>query len=410
MTKTPLPLTASPQPDQGSLQPGSVHPTRLKRVEVKAGAGGGYSVYVGIGALSHLSDLLAVAPLGQPSRLALMTDSNVGALHADRVEAILRPLGIPVTRYTFPAGESEKSRARWAALTDALLGDGFGRDSAILALGGGVTGDLSGFVASTYMRGIPVVQIPTSLVAMIDSAVGGKTGIDVPAGKNLVGAFHPPAFVLVDPSFTETLPRAERGEGWVEALKHGLIRDRGYFETLEEGASDLLGGDVPATFEAVLRSIEIKAEVVSLDEREGGIRQILNFGHTLGHAIEARSNYAIGHGSAVAAGMVLEAEIGARLGVTPSGTRARIEAAVQRFERSPNPAFGIRSTPEADEVLRLTHADKKARGGAVRYALLAEVGRADEAGGRWSTPVPDSVVTQVLKQALDPSDPSTETA
>jgi 3-dehydroquinate synthase len=393
------------EPERGSTPAaGLASGAGVVSVEVRTGGGpggetsSGYPVHVGIGALEGLArEAEARIPR---VRLALISDDTVAALHADAVEAPLRAAGRDVHRFTFPAGEARKSRAQWAALTDGLLAAGFGRDSAIIALGGGVTGDLAGFVAATYMRGVPVVQIPTSLVAMIDSAVGGKTGVDVPAGKNLVGAFHPPAFVLVDPRFTTTLPRKERAEGLVEAIKHGLIADAAYLEALERDAPLLLDGDIVATFHAVLRSVEIKADVVSRDEREGGIRQILNFGHTLGHALEARSEYRLGHGAAVATGMVLEAWVGEVMGVTLPGTRDRVEAVLSRFEQGGHIPSAWPDAPDVASVLALTRSDKKARQGAVRYALLSHVGQADSAGGAWSHAIADDIVTRVLGAAF----------
>jgi 3-dehydroquinate synthase len=299
--------------------------------------------------------------------------------------------GLTCELLTFSAGEANKSRTTWSDLTDALLAAGLGRDAAVLALGGGVTGDLAGFVAATYLRGVPVVQLPTSLVAMVDSSVGGKTGVDVPAGKNLVGAFHPPRLVVADTSTVATLPREERAQGLVEAVKHGAIVDAAYLEGLEKDLDGLLDGEPDATTRAVLRSVEIKARVVSEDEREGGLREILNFGHTLGHALEAGADYALPHGTAVGMGMVLEAKVGEALGVTASGTAERLARIVVRLGLPLSP----RSHPAVGTVLQFVRADKKARQGRARYVLLEGLGKVARSE-TWSREVPDPVVEKVL--------------
>jgi 3-dehydroquinate synthase len=258
-----------------------------------------------------------------------------------------------------------------------MLGAGGGRDSGVIALGGGVTGDLAGFVAATFLRGIPVVQAPTSLLAMIDSSVGGKTGVDTSSGKNLVGAFHPPVVVVADPETATTLPRAQRAQGLVEALKHGAILDEPYLTTVERESARLLDGDVEATEAVVLRSVQIKASVVSRDEREGDYRQVLNFGHTIGQAIEAASGYSLPHGSAVAIGMVLESKLGEKLGITREGTAERLARAVEALglPSAPPPATDLRA------VLSLMGSDKKRREGRVRCVLLREPGRLHHDGG-----------------------------
>ncbi len=361
------------------------------RVEVRA-AGRDYPVLVGRGVLGTLPGLLAEhAPA---HRYAVVSDDRVAELYGGQVVEACRGAGLAADLFTFPRGEASKNRSEWARLTDALLGAGVGRDGCVVAVGGGVTGDLGGFVAATYLRGIPVVQVPTSLVAMIDASVGGKTGVDVEAGKNLVGAFHPPRIVVADPETIATLPREERAQGLAEAVKHGAILDAGYMAELGDAAEELLAGEADAVERAVLRSVELKARVVSEDEREGGLRQILNFGHTLGHALEAASGYRLGHGSAVAAGMLLEAELGERAGVTEAGTREALRAAVEPL------GLGHPGPVEAsvDELVTYLAADKKARRGRPRYVLLERPGRVAREGG-WSREVDDELVRDVLADA-----------
>jgi 3-dehydroquinate synthase len=352
-------------------------------------------VTVGPGVLGELATLLAES--APAHRYAVIADDRVFHLHGAALMEALSGLARPAVVHTFPAGERNKNREQWGRLTDLLLADGLGRDACLIALGGGVAGDLVGFVASTYMRGIPVVQIPTSLVAMVDASVGGKTGVDVPLGKNLVGAFHPPAFVLADTNLSVTLPREERAQGLAEAVKHGAILDAGYFERIEADADALMGGDPGVTAAMVARSVELKAGVVSRDERESGLRQILNFGHTLGHALEAASGLSLPHGSAVAVGMVLEAELGERLGITEAGVVERLAGILDRLglpTRIPD-----RDSVRIEDVLALTTRDKKARAGGVRYVLLSRLGVVAHTED-WSTRVEEGAVRELLREAV----------
>ncbi|GMV08101.1 MAG: 3-dehydroquinate synthase [Gemmatimonadota bacterium] len=328
-------------------------------------------------------------------RYAVISDDNVAPLYGEEVVAGCRVAGLDATLFTFPAGEAHKTRKQWSILTDALLARGMGRDCAVVAVGGGVTGDLAGFVAATLHRGIPVVQVPTSLVAMIDASVGGKTGVDVKSGKNLVGAFHPPRAVVADPETASTLPRRERAQGLAEAVKHGAIADALYLESLEADADALLDGEVGAVQAAVARSVALKARVVGEDEREAGLREILNFGHTYGHALEAASGFDLGHGSAVALGMLLEARLGERIGITESGTEARIRAALDRLGL----ARVALPTRDAAAVLGFLGADKKVRAGVPRFVLLRRAGEVARGEG-WTHAVDAEVVEQVLSTAL----------
>ncbi len=321
-------------------------------------------------------------------RAVIISDSNVAPLHADRVAAGLSTFD-PVV-LTMPAGESHKTRETWATLTDRLLALGLGRDAVVIALGGGVVGDVAGFVAATYLRGVPVVQVPTSLVAMIDASIGGKTGLDVPGGKNLVGAFHPPTHIAIDPLLLATLPQDELRAGLAEALKHGAIRDEDYFEAIAAAGAALLepgAAASPAMLALIERSVAIKSAVVNADPREQGERKILNFGHTLGHAIEAESGYALRHGEAVGIGMALEATLGEQLGVTAAGTAERIERVLLDL------GLPSRTSLPPEALLARTQSDKKRLAGAAAYALPAAIGRFEQ----WTTSVPDDVVITLLR-------------
>ncbi|HET7458812.1 MAG TPA: 3-dehydroquinate synthase [Gemmatimonadaceae bacterium] len=328
-------------------------------------------------------------------RYVVISDETVAALHGERALASLADADLRAELLTFPAGEAHKTRETWASLTDRMLAAGLGRDTTVVALGGGVVGDLAGFVAATFMRGVPVVQVPTTLLAMIDAAVGGKTGVDTPAGKNLVGAFHQPALVVADPLVLGTLPAAQLRSGLAEAIKHGVLADEHYFDRVVAALPALLapGGAVGDEMTAlVVGSVEIKAGVVARDEREGGVRKTLNFGHTLGHAVETWSEYRLLHGEAVAIGMALESELAERAGIAECGTHDRVREALERA--------GLPAARPGDadprSLLALTRGDKKARGGVVEYALPRRVGAMAGEREGWSVAVPDDLVLEVL--------------
>ena len=344
-----------------------------------------YTVIVENGALANLAE--HVRALLPAARYALVADDAVAHLHGESAADSLRGAGMDVELLTFPAGEGSKTRDSWAMLTDALQAHGFGRDAGIVALGGGVTLDLAGFVAATYMRGLRVLNVPTSLLAMVDASVGGKTGVDTPAGKNLLGAFHAPAAVLADVSVLSSLPAAELRSGLAEAVKHGAIADEAYLTAIDAGADRLLEADADALATLVLRSVVIKAEVVAEDPFEGGRRAVLNFGHTIGHAIEHVSGYAVAHGAAVAMGMVAEARIGEARGVTAAGTADALATILARLGLPSALPAGI----DGDRIARAALMDKKTRDGVARVVMLERAGAvARAADGAWSHPVSEA--------------------
>lgn len=326
-------------------------------------------------------------------RYALITDATVGALHGADLAASLRTAGVQLEVFEFPAGEAHKTRATWADLSDRMLARGIGRDAVVIALGGGVVGDVAGFVAATYMRGIPCVQIPTTLLAMIDASIGGKTGVDAPAGKNLIGAFHPPRLVVVDPLLLDTLPDAELRNGLAEAVKHGAIADAHHFHWLVEQARPLARRDDTALAALIRRSIEIKAAVVGRDPDEQGERAILNFGHTAGHALERLTGYVVPHGHAVSIGMVIAARLGETMGVTEAGTADALREALDAFAlptRLPD------DTAPAD-LAAAAASDKKARAGTLHFSLLRRIGVAAQTpAGDWTFPVQASALVATL--------------
>lgn len=341
-------------------------------------AGGGSPVYVHRGLLSRLGEVVAQHAGGR--RPAVITDDHVAAL-------VGHPLDAPT--FSFPAGEVSKSRDEWARLTDLLLAHGFGRDTVIIALGGGVTGDLAGFVAATLHRGVPVIQVPTSLLAMVDAAIGGKTGLDTTAGKNLVGAFHQPAAVLADPGVLGTLPLLEFRTGLAEVVKHSLIADREHFDWLEREQVALRAREPEVLEHAIRRSVAIKCEVVSGDERESGRRAILNAGHTVAHGLEHASGYALPHGEAVAIGMVAESAAGEELGHTDRGTADTVARLLQALELPVRAPAGLDRDLAFDAMAR----DKKNREGRIHCALPARIGAmagSDERG--WTVEVPQDLL------------------
>ena len=351
---------------------------------------GSYRVVIGAGLRNEFARQIADVARGH--RYAIVTDSNVAPHYAGALVDSLAPFG-STSLHVVPAGETHKTREEWARLTDELLDAGCGRDTTVIALGGGVVGDLAGFVAATFMRGLPVVQCPTSLLAMIDASIGGKTGVDTSAGKNLVGAFHPPAAVLADVETLRTLPDAHRRAGLAEAIKHGVVADAGYFQRIDTDLPALLAGDAARTLDCVTRSVEIKSEVVTSDTHEHGRRKILNFGHTLGHAVEQVSGYALLHGEAIAIGMVLEATLAERMGIAERGTSDAIERVVSMAGLPTR----VPTSLVDDQIVAATKLDKKARAGAVEYALPQRIGAMAGATHGWAVPVDDALVMDVLE-------------
>ena len=372
-----------------------------RTLEVRTPAGGRYPIHIEPGLLG---DVAAVCRRHAPAhRYAVITDSQVARLYGSTVVASFAGAGLGAELVPFPAGERNKSREQWAALSDRMVRAGFGRDSAVVALGGGVAGDLAGFVAATYMRGLPVVQVPTTLLAMLDSSVGGKTGVDTEAGKNLIGAFHHPSAVLIDPAVLRTLPRHQRCAGLAEAVKTAAILDLELWRWIESRAAHLVGGEPAASAELIERVVRHKAAVVADDPLERGVREILNFGHTVGHALEALEGYKLLHGEAVAAGMRVEARLGESLGITERGTARRVTAALE--------ACGLDGDWETErrptEIREAMSRDKKARQARVRCVFLARVGEvATDPDGRHSFTLDDEALGEPLAAALRPASES----
>jgi 3-dehydroquinate synthase len=354
----------------------------------------GHPVAVGDGLLARVGEL--VSEWAPAHRYAVITDSTVAPLYGDAVVASLGAAHGRADLFTFPAGEQHKTRETWALLTDELLTTGFGRDSSIVAVGGGVVGDLAGFVASTFMRGIPVVQVPTTMVAMVDSAIGGKTAVDVPAGKNLVGAFHLPAGVLADPQVLTTLPLRQFQAGLAEVLKHGVIADSSYFSEVVGVLPGLLSvdhGGAGVLRQVIARSIAIKIRIAGADIGEAGVRKLLNFGHTVGHAVEAASGFSLLHGEAISIGMVAESAAGELAGITEAGTTDVIRRALLAAGLPVQLPEGL--TGEA--VLKAAATDKKRQAGVLEFALPRRIGEMARAGEGWTVRLSEDVLLEVLQ-------------
>jgi 3-dehydroquinate synthase len=331
--------------------------------------GRGYPIHVGHQLLDR-EDLLAPHLAGR--RAAVVTNPVVAPLYLDRVGAALRRAGSEPMAIVVPDGEDHKDWTTLERIHDALLEARCGRDTVLVALGGGVLGDVAGFAAATYQRGIPFIQVPTTLLAQVDSSVGGKTAINHPRGKNMIGAFHQPLAVVADTDTLATLPPRELRAGLAEVVKHGLVQDAAFFAWLEQQLERLLAGDAEALAHAIVRSVEIKAAIVARDETETGDRALLNLGHTFGHAIEAGLGFGVWlHGEAVGAGLVMAADLSARLGRLDGTAVERIARLVARAGLPVRgPDLG------AETYIRLMRLDKKAQGGRMRFIVLDRIGAA----------------------------------
>jgi shikimate kinase / 3-dehydroquinate synthase len=331
-----------------------------------------YDTLVAWGALARLPSLLH--NLGVPARLHVVSDQNVAAFYEPALMSSLMRAGFQPLLYQAPPGESSKSLPQLTAIVDWLAERRAERGEALLAFGGGVVGDLAGFAAAIYLRGIPLIQIPTSLLAQVDASIGGKVGINHRLGKNLLGAFYQPRLVLADPALLLTLPGRELSEGWAEVVKHGVALDADYFETLEREVAQLLAKKPEPLTRVIARSVALKASVIEEDEleRDGGRRHLLNYGHTIGHAIESVAGFGRWlHGEAVAAGMMAEAQLGLHLGVTPAEVVIRQRALLERYGLPTS----LRGLP-ASELLRACLWDKKVKDGRRRWVLPSSLGKA----------------------------------
>ena len=321
---------------------------------------------------------------------AIIGDENTAARFGPGLRGVLEGRCSRVATFAFPEGEAHKTRESKGRLEDELLAGGFDRTCCVVAVGGGIALDVGGYVAATYLRGVPHLNVATTLLAQVDASVGGKTGVNTAAGKNLIGAFHQPHGVILDMASLESLPLPEVRNGLAEAVKHGVVADGALFADLERWAA---GGARALPEELLARCVRVKADVVARDEEEGGLRRILNFGHTVGHALEAASGHGMAHGEAVAVGMVLEAAVAERTTGFPAEGTSRLVAVLHHL--------GLPTAADVPftEALPFMRRDKKARNGTIRFALPTDLGAMADAGGRWAVDVPMEVIESVWTAA-----------
>jgi 3-dehydroquinate synthase len=362
-------------------------PGRRERLHVAVDTGGGrYDIVIGAGLID---DAQSWAGLPRAGQAVVVTNATIAPLWAPRLVQALRAVYPAVSVLELPDGESHKDWPALNSIFDHLLESGCDRKTVLFALGGGVVGDMTGFAAGCYMRGVPFVQVPTTLLAQVDSSVGGKTAINHPLGKNMIGLFYQPVRVICDLDTLATLPQRELVAGLGEVIKYGPIADAGLLAWTEANLDALLARDPAALTHAIRRSCEIKAEVVGADERESGLRAILNFGHTFGHAIESGLGYGAWlHGEAVACGMLMATDLSARLGLVPADAVNRMRRLLQRAGLpTVAPDLG------AARYLELMRRDKKAEGGEIRFVVIDSIGRAAV------RPAPDVMVAAVIERA-----------
>ncbi|QWD64145.1 3-dehydroquinate synthase [Polynucleobacter sp. MWH-UH2A] len=354
----------------------------MKTLEVDLG-NRSYPIYIGADLIDQ-PDLFKACE--KSSSIFIVSNTTVAPLYAQRLTKTLETFGKTVRTIVLPDGESYKDWKNLQLIFDDLLKFGADRQTMLVALGGGVIGDMTGFAAASFMRGVRFIQVPTTLLAQVDSSVGGKTGINHPLGKNMIGAFHQPVAVIADLNTLKTLPARELSAGLAEVIKHGAIADAKFLDWIEANAKSLLACDTDAMSHAVLRSCEIKSAVVSADEREGGIRATLNFGHTFGHAIEAGMGYGEWlHGEAVGCGMVLGADLSCRLNYISKAEAEHLTKIIQSMNLPiVPPKFG------GKRYLELMQVDKKTESGQIRYVVLEKIGKAQIQG------VPDAQVLETL--------------
>lgn len=339
-----------------------------ERVRVDLGERG-YDILIGEGVRRRVGGM--AREVVRPSRVAVITDRTVAGLYGSEVSDSLKRAGLQTALIDIPPGEETKTLPQAGRLYSALVAAGLDRGSLVVALGGGVVGDLAGFVAATYMRGVPYLQVPTTLLAMVDSSVGGKVAVDLPEGKNLVGAFYQPRLVLIDPETLRTLPQREVRAGLAEVVKYGVILDAHFFAYLEEHAERLLALEPAVTVAVIRRCCELKAQVVQQDEREAGLRAILNYGHTFAHALEAVTGYRrFRHGEAVARGMVAASLLAEELGMVTEEVTRRQVSLLRRLGLE----VAMPEDLSAEELMAAFGRDKKARSGRLRVVLPTRVG------------------------------------
>jgi len=346
-----------------------------------------YEIRIGKGIIDRM--LLLIAKNHKAARYVMVTDSNVGRLYGQAMLDAMTQAGMKASLVEIPAGESSKNMATVMDIAARLLALGADRGTLLIALGGGVVGDLTGFIASVYMRSVPYIQIPTTLIGQVDSSIGGKTAVDLPQGKNLLGTFYQPRAVFADVKFLETLPEKEFQNGLAEIIKYGIIEDEKLFKLLEEDMEAVKGRDPERLLKMIETCCRIKKSIVEIDEREQGLRRILNFGHTLGHALEASSKYELSHGEGVALGMIAAAKLSVKMQYLPEGESIRVERVIERA--------GLPTRMDAalatDAIISRLKSDKKKKDDVVHFILIKKIGMPFVSGS-----VSDRMIGDVLEE------------
>lgn len=354
---------------------------------------GSYEIEIQSGLLSNQASYLK----SLASRFAIITDDRVASLYGQQLYQSLISAGMDVYLFSFPHGEQSKTRETKEYLENQMFEKGLGRDTCVIAMGGGVVTDVAGFIAATYCRGIPLVMIPTSILGMVDASIGGKTGINVHYGKNLLGCIYQPKRVLIDPLTLQSLPLRELSGGIVEIIKHGLIADYNFFEYLENHSEQLLALDPSVVETAIFESCRIKKEIVEQDEKENGKRRLLNFGHTVGHALELLTHYAISHGEAVAIGLLVEGFLSVEIG----GLKQQSFDAIKKILVQYNLPLTLPSRFSEQTLLDAMSLDKKSLKGQPRFIIIEEIGKPLEYQGNFCTHVKESLIRKSLQWMND---------
>lgn len=347
-----------------------------------------YEIEIGSGLLNlqtHYLNSLA-------SRFAIITDDKIASLYGEELQACLASFGLEVSLFSFPNGEQYKTRGTKEVLENQLFEKGLGRDTCVIALGGGVVTDMAGYVAATYCRGIPLVMIPTSLLGMVDASIGGKTGVNVPYGKNMLGCIYQPKKVVIDLSTLKSLPKKELANGFVEMIKHGLVADGKLFEDLEKHSNQLLALDAALLEKAIFESCLIKKQIVEQDEKESGKRRLLNFGHTIGHALERLTHYSLPHGEAVAIGLLVESYMAVKLGILDQASLDRIKKVLLQYGLP----LQLPSRFSPHTLLEAMALDKKSLKGQPRFVMIDAIGSELVYDSSYCTPVEESLIKNAL--------------
>ena len=363
-------------------------------VELKRVVDDSYDIEIGKGLWDGLTSDLKRGMLGKVKKIALITDSTVAELYGQQAEDAVEAAGMEVKRYVFPAGEKSKVRGTKESLEDAMLADGLKRDCAVLALGGGVVTDLAGFLAGTYCRGVPYISYATTVLSAADAAVGGKTAVDTPLATNLIGLFYQPRKVYIDTETWKTLPGRQICSGLAETIKHGCLGDRALFEYLEQNMDRVLTLDEEACRYISEANVRVKYNVVMKDERESGLREVLNLGHTVGRAAETLSGYTLTHGEAVAIGLMAQAYLSVQMGFMTEDELKRLE----RVLTSAHLPVALPHDMSREALLDMLYTDKKVRSGSLRFVLQKGIGSvATFEGGSYAVPVSRETAAKILE-------------